>query len=487
MARIDGSSPFSFSFFSYATLPGTVVKYAYANRRTYCHDLVRIPLFELSALSASNRLKDRLVPTPSGQERTCSTTMSNPPDPDAEPEARRVLLETFTPAAPATSYEIFSGRQEELMRVVDSLSAPGEHVVIFGERGVGKTSLAAMAERIAKTSGQLTVRVNCQAADEPWHPWQRVGEALTRIAARHPDDDSKAMDNLRAAGQVLVTPSVSPHEILTAVEIVIDHHKLAIFFDEIDRIGEPTFKTNLVDLMKAISDQVLPVTVVLIGVAEDVENLIEEHESIGRALNQVYMPRMDVDELQTIIDRGVARAGMLASFDASNFIAHLSTGLPHYTHLVGLQSALLALSEGASELTLEHVVGTLPVAVARAEERVKTLHHAATHSTRQNNLKEVLLAAALTPTDELGYFSPGDVRGALSDILGRQIGISAFAPTLTQFADTRGPVLEKTAKSNRPRYRFVEPLMIPYACMLAIAEGTIDTTDVVQRLSGRWR
>src|SRR5262245_43432003 len=64
---------------------------------------------------------------------------------DAEVQAKAIaVVRTFTPAAPVTDRELFAGRTEILVRVLVAASQHGQHVVIHGRPGVGKTSLANM-------------------------------------------------------------------------------------------------------------------------------------------------------------------------------------------------------------------------------------------------------------------------------------------------------------------------------------------------------
>jgi ABC-type transport system involved in cytochrome bd biosynthesis fused ATPase/permease subunit len=53
------------------------------------------------------------------------------------------LIDTvFTPAAPIRTRDLFFGRMDQLKRVVETINEPGQHAALYGERGVGKTSLA---------------------------------------------------------------------------------------------------------------------------------------------------------------------------------------------------------------------------------------------------------------------------------------------------------------------------------------------------------
>lgn len=53
--------------------------------------------------------------------------------------------EAFTPAAPIQKRDLFSGRTKQFGDLADAVVSVGQHGVVFGERGVGKTSLASVA------------------------------------------------------------------------------------------------------------------------------------------------------------------------------------------------------------------------------------------------------------------------------------------------------------------------------------------------------
>lgn len=375
-----------------------------------------------------------------------------------------------------------------MVRVADTFSAPGEHAAIFGERGVGKTSLATITEQIAIVLGKFAVRVNCQANDRAESIWRRVGEGIDRKirvdrARGVVHEDLEGV--VQGAVAILTAPSPTAHDVLVAFDIIGAATELVIFLDEFDRVADPDVETDLVDLMKTISDQAMPITFVIIGVADDVNSLIEEHESIGRGLNEIEMPRMSTDELEDILRRGLGPAEMTATPEASQFVGQLSAGLPHYVHLMGLNAGLAAIGDSSLSVTLDHVLATLEQSVERAQQHVSRLYYTATHSTRPNRFREILLAAALTPTDELGFFAPGDMRAPLGDILGRPTSIRQYSDQLIQFLEDRGPVLTKTGVTNRPRYRMAEPLLVPYVAMRGVSDGLITPETLRRLLSNR--
>ena len=50
------------------------------------------------------------------------------------------LDQAFSPFAPILLRDLFHGRYEHLERTCEAIRERGQHVVIYGERGVGKTS-----------------------------------------------------------------------------------------------------------------------------------------------------------------------------------------------------------------------------------------------------------------------------------------------------------------------------------------------------------
>jgi ATP-dependent Clp protease ATP-binding subunit ClpA len=51
------------------------------------------------------------------------------------------ITDAFSPGAPIQERELFAGRANELQALMDAVMQRGRHAVLFGERGVGKTSM----------------------------------------------------------------------------------------------------------------------------------------------------------------------------------------------------------------------------------------------------------------------------------------------------------------------------------------------------------
>lgn len=74
---------------------------------------------------------------------------------------------------------------------------------------------------------------------------------------------------------------------------------LVVFVGEFDRLGSG--HDELAGTVKLLSDRAFPLTIVMVGVGEDVGDLLAAHQSVGRNLAQVYMPRMTAHEIGQIV------------------------------------------------------------------------------------------------------------------------------------------------------------------------------------------
>ncbi len=190
---------------------------------------------------------------------------------------------------------------------------------------------------------------------------------------------------------------------------------------------------------------------------------------------------MDADELKEIIEKRLARLGMKIRPDALAFIVGLSRGLPHYTHLFGQQAAKQALQDRNLTIDIGHVEKALPACISETAQTIREKYHKATLSPRAGNIyKEVLLAAALTQVDELGYFPPVGLRRTLAQLLKREDApVSLYGQHLKALCeDERGKILEQTGTSRKYRYRFPEPMMQPFILMLGLANKSITRQQI---------
>ncbi len=383
----------------------------------------------------------------------------------------------FTPAAPINGLDLFAGRKKQIRQAIDAINQVGQHAIIYGERGVGKTSISnVLKDFLEETKISFPIlapRVTCDSGDNYFTVWMKVFLAIREMGTDRGVNlpgcpifeilDAEPDDAINE-----ITPDLVRRSLAAVAEPVI----LIVIIDEFDRITNSQLQGLFSDTIKVISDHAVDATIILVGVADSVDDLIEEHQSVERALVQVPMPRMSEDEIFEIIENGLSRLdNMKIVKDALQTIAVISKGLPFYAHLLGLHSARCAISRKESNVREEDVFDALDGALEGAGQSIYTAYRKAVASRRRNSLFPlVLLACAMAATDERGYFRLADVKQPYENLrkgLGKY-NTPYFAKQIAQFCEERrGPILEKTLFE----YRFINPLMQPYVLMNGFNEG----------------
>jgi hypothetical protein len=189
---------------------------------------------------------------------------------------------------------------------------------------------------------------------------------------------------------------------------------------------------------------------------------------------------MSRTELKKIIANGLEKLGMRIDSSAQDDLVTICQGLPHYAHVLGLNACREALARQSYLIAPGDFDKALSVALKNAQETIRASYYRAVHSQRKpNRFEQVLLACAMTQTDEMGLFSPVDVREPFATVLRRPIRIPAFTRHLADFCHhARGPVLKRVGVDRRFRYRFADPLMQPYVVMRGVGDRTITRQEL---------
>ncbi len=66
----------------------------------------------------------------------------------------RLCGRVFTPSSAISSIDLFRGRKEIRDRLIAAITARGKHAILFGDRGVGKTSIANILKASLEVAGE---------------------------------------------------------------------------------------------------------------------------------------------------------------------------------------------------------------------------------------------------------------------------------------------------------------------------------------------
>ena len=392
----------------------------------------------------------------------------------------------FSPSAPIDNRDLFAGRIEQIRDAMVALNQKGQHVILYGERGVGKTSLSNIIQVLMDrpTSHDFTcVNINCDVSDDFSKLWHKVFRQMWASVERPRIGYAREIARKEVPLHEMLPDVVSPDD----VRYMLDQlpKPTIIIIDEIDTIRDKDATALMSHTIKSLSDHAIKSKVVLVGVADSVEELINEHRSVERSLVQVRMPRMSREELFELIDKALQKVTMTIEEHAKNVIAQLSHGLPHYTHSLGLYAAIKAIEGDRGRITLADVYAATSDKIEKSANNNQTIASAfakANRGTKNHKLHaKVLLACALAETDGLGTFSAVDAREPLSTLAGRSYGVGGYQRHLDDFScERRGPVLKKMGTRGVYRYRFMNPMLPPYVVIQGIRSGALQG-DALQK------
>jgi Cdc6-like AAA superfamily ATPase len=396
---------------------------------------------------------------------------------------RAEITEAFSPGAPVQERDLFSGRAAQIASLEDAVTQRGRHAIVYGERGVGKTSLANVLPLVMHRPNKelIYVRVNADPTDSFVSLWKKVFKRMSYVVNKGEGAATRTIAEDFGS-------ELSPDDVQLVLSEFTSNHIPIIVLDEFDRLKDRTATQLVADTIKALSDYSVNATVVVVGVAEDVSTLIQGHESITRSLVQIKMPRMSTEELKQLILTRYGRCGITTDADAVWKMIFLSRGLPYYTHLLAMHAARHAIDNHKLSVKHDDVDKALEGAIAELDQTIKEKYVMAVRSQRTEDTlyAPVLLACAFAATDELGRFQQSAVAAPLNRIIpGKNYQASTFALHMNAFTeDERGRVLQRFGTARNYRYRFADPMMQPYVILKGLNEGRL-TDEVAEIFSTR--
>jgi hypothetical protein len=236
-----------------------------------------------------------------------------------------------------------------------------------------------------------------------------------------------------------------------------------VIFDEFDKITDRKAKSAFADLIKIVSDNVPNVTLLIVGVAKSIHELVGEHPSIDRNLVQIDMPIMTDEEILVILTSGFSRLQIDVSNDVLRRFPTLTGGYPHYAHLLGLCSAKACMQNSTETLTHDLFGLGCNLAVADAIEKYRDAFAQATMTTQVSRYPIILCACGYARCDARGVFRATDVVDAVKEVFNLDLAVQAVVPALGEFlSERRGRVLEAVPVGKRQCYRLADPMMRPF-------------------------
>lgn len=316
----------------------------------------------------------------------------------AEP-VRDLLDKAFSPTEEIDTPERFAGRVPQLRQALRALRVMRASFLIYGHRGVGKTSFAKQVQLIAAGNYALVDALGLQEeipAAGFIHPIayfscndfipdvpgllqamltdtdkiHGLGRFLgdTILAQRTTGNTADVGGKLFGVGANTVDTateqrvpirgnSVDLFRQLT-LEIVEknDNWPLVLVIDELERLKN---KDGLASLIKSFTH----LRFVLVGVADDFHELVTDHASVDRQLSEgvVRLSPMTNTELREIFTKAQALLGesFVYEADAIDEIVSMANGFPHFVHFIGRETGFVTIDRGGQRVTRANVADAI--------------------------------------------------------------------------------------------------------------------------------
>jgi len=372
--------------------------------------------------------------------------------------------------APVNEEELFAGRNKEVRRILETVFERSRHVVLFGERGVGKTSIGNVFwKRYNKTVQTfVAARIQADPSDDYSSLWRKALTELKSVAG--------------AIGRADLIPIDTSHELFDPDVVRRELQKCTanalpiLIIDEFNELTDRSAQILTANTIKSLYDYSISTTLIIIGVAENIEGLVEDHKSIDRAISQIQMHRMKDSELNGVIDTRINRTPMKIEGDARWTVVKLSRGLPYFTQVLTKFAALNAVDSKRLTISVDDIDVAMEKFIEESEHSFATAYRKATESNQKDNyFSQVLLACALANPDDNGFFTPTDVVEPYSAIVKKPKRIAHFQRHLTEFmSEERGKVLVRRGTERQYKFRFSDPMMQPYVVIKGIRDQMID-------------
>jgi Cdc6-like AAA superfamily ATPase len=257
---------------------------------------------------------------------------------------RLKLRSAYTTSQPIVDRRMFAGRAEVLASLIRSIEDQRLHTVIYGDRGIGKTSILHVLAQAARDARYLVIYVSTGTNSD-------FDEVFRSIAAKlpllyHADFGPTSPEAERGDTLADILPATP-----ISVRVASDYctklvgTRALILVDEFDRSGSAEFKRNIAEFLKNLSDRQVRVQLVIAGVAANLTEILAEIPSIRRNIFAAEIPRMSAEEIRQLVRKGEVASGLTFEPAAVEFIVSVANGFPYLASLLCQYVGLAALDE----------------------------------------------------------------------------------------------------------------------------------------------
>ena len=282
---------------------------------------------------------------------------------------RMKLLESFTPSQPVSDRRRFAGRLDVLTAVIRAIEEQRLHVVVYGERGLGKTSVMHVLTQAARDARYLVVYVSCGADSNFDEVFRTIAAHIPMLFHSAVGPTSPDVEKGKTLADILPKSIISPR-VASDILAKIVGTRVVVVLDEFDRSASEEFRQNVAELIKNLSDRLVRVQLVIAGVAGNLTELLEHIPSIQRNIFALQVPWMPPAEIRQLVRNGGELCGLNFDEDAEDAIVSAAHGSPYLATLMGHHAALNALDDQRVRVGRGDVLTAIGAAILEFQGRM---------------------------------------------------------------------------------------------------------------------
>jgi Cdc6-like AAA superfamily ATPase len=400
----------------------------------------------------------------------------------------------FTPKT-IVSREMFARRNEPDINgnpglqdsLRDALREEGGQMLLYGDTGVGKSSLLRYA---AEDEGMDFVSVDCLSS--------KTYEELLEDAVRKLIDvkEIKRVQSVKGSAELEAEAGVSKiislkgklkgergkdreFEVVEKplIDVVISAMQAScarlLVLDNFQNVKHAESRSLVAQTMEFLSDRASEtgdIKMVVIGIADDASALLGGSGSFRRRTSEIGVPRMPDDEIAEILRNGFGLLELSADKETTRQLVFYADGFPFFAHLLGLYVSRAARRAGTDVVS----IGLVEPALARAAAAVQQsfddrLRRAFEAGGDVQPRRRILRILADSPLRE---WKSADVIAEYEKRYERRNDYAFLHVALAQLmGENFGAVLKRTGPRNRYVYKFVDPHMRPFLRITAFRDS----------------
>jgi Cdc6-like AAA superfamily ATPase len=388
---------------------------------------------------------------------------------------RMKLRNAFTPSQPVIDRHMFAGRTEVMSAMISAIEDQRLHLVIYGERGIGKTSLLHMLAEAAREARYIVIYSSCGAASAFTETFRA---AAAEIPLLYHADYGPNSEEAEAGASLddLLPERFTPRQFADLTTKVAGTRAL-IVLDEFDRCDSSEFRRDLAELVKFLSDRSVRIQLVIGGVAADLAELVEHIPSIRRNILAVRVPLMSEEEVRSLVATGEKASGLTFDKGAADFVVSIARGWPYIATLLCHHAGLNAIDAGRGTVLPDDVSAALAESLLELRARMAKgvqLQVERLLSEGGGKFLALLAGASLAAGGDFGASEIDAVAGKSDAAAAKRFADELAAERL---------LLDRKDDAYGRRYGFVEDSLPPYLWFLGQQQDFQDRQTKMPRVS----